>query len=376
MRIGLRLTDDQLAVAGRLAELIGADGFDGLAAAAVAGAAQELAQPRWQASRPPAPAPGTARRPRDVALDAVLPAASAVALALRAGQRLRIAQVRGGQCVDLRAFAPGGPVFSAARTRANHGIHPTVGASLWSTAPETPLLTIVADTAPAHDLCFPPCSEDEYRRHAGIAGHRGCAELHAGVQSRVAAGAGAAGDDVLNLWLPSAVGEDGRLRSWPAACRRGDLVELRAEREVVVTLSTCPDDLFGSSQYEPGPVRVIVSGTVAGEPSLVPWPGAPPASALAGNAVGVSVPAADVARLDEVVARGWLGVSRAAALRALIFRLYERQTAAPAGTTRPGAPPTTPAAAPPTAPPGRPPTAPPGRPHRRGPATTPRSAAS
>ena len=36
------------------------------------------------------------------------------------------------------------------------------------------------------------------------------------------------GDDVLNLWLPSAVRPDGLLVSWPAACRTGDAVALRA----------------------------------------------------------------------------------------------------------------------------------------------------
>ena len=78
---------------------------------------------------------------------------------------------------------------------------------------------------------------------------------------------------------------------------------------MVVTLSTCPDDLFGSSQYEPGPVRVqIVSGGAAG--SLAPprertwsaaprWPSAPPASALARNEVVVSLPDIELGEVDE-----------------------------------------------------------------------------
>ena len=114
---------------------------------------------------------------------------------------------------------------------------------------------------------------------------------------------------MLNLWLPSAVDDQGRLRSWPAACRRGDHVDLQADRDVVVTLSTCPDDLFGSSQYEPGPVRVIVSAGASlappGEPtwSAAPgWPSAPPASALARNEVVVSLPDTELGEVDKVVA--------------------------------------------------------------------------
>jgi uncharacterized protein YcgI (DUF1989 family) len=252
-------------------------------------------------------------------LDKMLPAASAVALTLSSGQRLRVQQLKDGQGVDLHVEERGGRTFSAARTRAEHGINPTVGASLWSTRPEIPLMSIAADTAPAHDLCFPPCSEFEYEHQFGIPGHLGCAELH------TAANAGR-NEDVFNLWLPSAVDRDGRLRWWPAACRRGDHIDLEAETEVVVTLSTCPDDLFGTSQYEPGPVRVIVSGE---EPFQAPpdWPTKPPPSALAHNEVSVSIADDARDRVDELAARGWLGRARAAVLRALVFRLIESLTA-------------------------------------------------
>jgi uncharacterized protein YcgI (DUF1989 family) len=335
MTVRLLLTDYQLAVAERLLAMTGAANLDQLAAAAVADAGRRAPEARWRRPRPARPR--TTSRPAEVCLDAVLPAASGAWLALSAGQQLRLQQITDGQCVDLHVFEPGGRSFSAARTRALHGIHPSVGASLWSTPPEVPLLSIVADTAPGHDLCFPPCSEREYERHAGIGGHLGCAELHKAarvLQARAlqTPGAPSTGDEVLNLWLPSAVDDQGGLRSWPAACRRGDYVELRADRDVVVTLSTCPDDLFGSSQYEPGPVRVIVSGGTAG--SLAPgrernsaaapsWPSAPPAAALARNEIVVSLPNTELSEVDRVAAAGWLGYRRAAVLRALIFRWHE-----------------------------------------------------
>jgi uncharacterized protein YcgI (DUF1989 family) len=350
MTVRLLLTDYQLAVAERLLDITGAGNFDQLAAAAVDDAQRRSPEASWQRPRPPRPRKTSV--PRDISLDSVLPAASGASLALSAGQQLRVQQITDGQCVDLQVFEPGGRSFSAARTRALHGIHPSIGASLWSTPPEVPLLTIVADTAPGHDLCFPPCSELEYERHAGISGHLGCAELHnaaRAVQARaLQAGPPQArarhtpstpptGDEVLNLWLPSAVDDQGELCSWPAACRRGDYVELRADRDVVVTLSTCPDDVFGSSQYEPGPVRVIVSaGAGAGtrtdeRSSATPpgWPTSPPASALACNDVIVSLSDTELSELDGVVAGGWLGYGRAAVLRAMLFRLHESLASPP-----------------------------------------------
>ncbi len=333
MPVRLRLTDFQLAVAERLRAITGATTYDGLGAEALAHERGRRPDPRWQRPRPPSPL--NTERPTHVRLAAILPAATGASLELSAGHCLRVEQIKDGQCVDLGVVATDGRSFSAARTRAAHGIHPSAGASLWSTAPEVRLMSIVADTAPGHDLCFPPCSEHEYELHCGIRGHLGCAELHAAARARRDPTAVKTGDDVLNLWLPSAVGADGRLRSWPVACRTGDFVELRAEADVVVTLSTCPDDLFGSSQYEPGPVRIIVADGHGGQGpkpvGVTAWPTAPPASALARNTVSIALPATEQRCLDDLAASGWLGTSRATVLRALIFRLFESLVSSPAG---------------------------------------------
>src|SRR5262249_40776063 len=127
-------------------------------------------------------------------------------------------------------------------------------------------------------------------------------------------------------WLPSAVTPDGQLRSWPVACRRGDYIDLQAETEVGVTLSTCPDDLFGSSQYEPGPVRVIVSGGHHRQQGPRAWPTGSPASAPARHEVPIDLPDVHLRQVDEIAARGWLGRTRAAVVRALMFRHVESQT--------------------------------------------------
>ncbi len=323
MIVRLRLTDYQLAVAEHLKTLAGAEAVSELALKAVEHEQTRSPESRWRLPRPDTPA--AACRPDHVRLDRLLPAATAVALSLGSGQCLRVQQLKDGQCADLRIFEPDGRTFSAARTRAEHGINPTAGARLWSTAPEIPLMSIKADTAPGHDLCFPPCSEFEYSHQFGIAGHLGCTELHAEAQARHSPATANPGDDVFNLWLPSAVDADGRLRSWPAACRRGDYIDLQAETDVVLTLSTCPDDLFGSSQYEPGPVRVIVSGGHELH-ELPAWPSGPPTSALARDEVSISLPPDALNRVDQLAARGWLGCARAPALRALMFRFIESLT--------------------------------------------------
>jgi uncharacterized protein len=320
--IVLALTDYQRAVVRRMLAMTCTADLDALAAAAVEHDRRRPPDPRWKECRPgpggsagPAPDPETTT----MLLDLTLPAATAGALALRRGDHLRIEQLKDGQGVDLQVA---GGRFSAAMARAAHGINPTIGATLRSATTSGSLLTIVQDTAPGHDLCFPACSELEYAEFAGLGGHLGCVELHAAA----CAGAGlpaSASDDVLNLWLPSAVNADGRLRSWPAACRRGDYVTLRAEADVVVTLSCCPDDLFGTSQYEPKPVRVMVIGDPHGGRATFAWPAEAPRSAIPRHELPVTLRPEDLGYVDRWAEREWLGVDRPAVTRALILRLHE-----------------------------------------------------
>jgi uncharacterized protein len=318
--IVLALTDYQRAVADQLLSITGTSDFDALAAAAVEHDRRRAPEPRWTGHRHPV---GPAPEPEPGALVSLTPpAASAGVVALRGGDRLRIAQLDDGQGVDLRAFTPDGAGLSAARTRATYGVNPTTGAVL-VTAASRPLLTIVQDSAPGHDLLFPACTEAEYTQYAGVAGHLGCAELHR--DALAAAGLDAAGEDVLNLWLPSAVDGTGRLCSWPAACRTGDRVVLRAQTDLLVSLSCCPDDLFGTSQYEPKPVAVSISGEAGatGERTTFGWPSGPPPSAIARHDLAVELSAEDLEHVDRWAERGWLGRDRRAVTRALMFRLHE-----------------------------------------------------
>jgi uncharacterized protein len=305
MKLGLQLNDHQLAV-------LGPASIDELVATAVGYDAGRPPQERWQAARRAAPqrsegSPGTLVEP-----------GAAIGLELAPGETLRIEQVVDGQCADLNAFVLDDTrrPFSAARTRMLHGLHPTTGAVLWSAPPEIPLLTVVADTAAEHDLGFPMCTEAEYQRATGIAGHPNCFDIQLEAQRD----RGVTPHDPLNLWLPSEVSANGELLSWPVACRRGDYVELRAETDLLVVVNPCPDDLFGSSQYEPGPVLVKASSeaaaVISGHPLGQRW-----------HEIDVELPDALGAHLAELRARGWLGFTDAAVARALLFRWWEAQSA-------------------------------------------------
>ncbi|MGN6167807.1 MAG: hypothetical protein ACTHQQ_06500, partial [Solirubrobacteraceae bacterium] len=119
MVVRMRLTDYQLAVAERAKDGMGATTFDELAAQAVDHERRRQPETLWRPERPRPRA--AAPRPDHVQLDRVLPAASAVALTVRSGQRLRLQQLKDGQGADLHVQERAGRAFSAARTRAEHG---------------------------------------------------------------------------------------------------------------------------------------------------------------------------------------------------------------------------------------------------------------
>lgn len=310
-----------------VAEAIPAGSLEAVLADAVQFESSREPERRWATPRPAARRI-TANRSGSL-LDAVIAPASGFAVTLAPGDTIRIEQVADGQGVDLSVHELAGRQrhLSAGRTRAMHGIHPTVGATLFSTPPEVPLLRIVADTAPSHDLSFPACTPLEYEQLTGLAGHLSCSEIHAELAARWSLPP-MGGDDVLNLWLPTAVDPAGMLRWWPTWCRRGDRIDLRAERDVLVILSTCPDDLFGSSQYDPSPVRVIVRGDGHGHGHTTAGSGTRHEATLPGPAdrrheVEVQLSPIVSRYIDGVLASGWLGYTPGAVARALIFRHYE-----------------------------------------------------
>lgn len=298
-----------------------AESLEALLADAVQFDSSREPESRWAAPRPPARRVTPSRS--DALIDAVIAPASGFATELAQGDTIRIEQIADGQGVDLSVHELTGRQrrLSAGRTRAMHGMRPTVGATLFSTPPEVPLLTIVADTAPSHDLSFPACTPLEYEQLTGLTGHRSCSELHAELAAMWSPPP-AGGDDVLNLWLPTAVDPTGMLRWWPTWCRRGDRIDFLAQRDVLVILSTCPDDLFGSSQYDPSPVRVIVRGrdrARSGTRREATLPGLPDQR----HEVEVRLSPIVGRHIDSVLAGGWLGYTPGAVARALVFRHYE-----------------------------------------------------
>jgi uncharacterized protein len=174
----------------------------------------------------------------------VLQARAGLALPLRAGDRLRITNLEGGQVVDMWALSPdGGEWMSMEHTRTSLGkLVPAPRDHLYSSR-RRPLLTLVEDTSPGtHDTLIAACDRERYRQLGATEYHPNCADNF----QRALAERGVDADRVpapLNLFMNIRWQPDGSLEWLPSPARAGDEVTLEAEADVTVVLSACPMDL-------------------------------------------------------------------------------------------------------------------------------------
>lgn len=211
----------------------------------------------------------------------ILAARTGTCLRLAPGDSITVVNTMGGQVVDTWAVNPHDPAehLSMPHTRtALSRLTPRVGDALVSDRRRA-LLTMVEDTSPGvHDTLIAACDEERYRR-LGVRGeHPSCAVNFRAALAGFGVEPGAAVPCPLNLFMHISWDADGRLEFRPAPAEPGDLVTLRAEREVVVVLSACPMDVNPINGGEPSDVEVrLTCGPMrdGGDP----WPHRPEGAA-------------------------------------------------------------------------------------------------
>lgn len=182
-------------------------------------------------------------------------------LRLAAGQVLRVSSPTGGQVADVTAFAADDPDewLSSGRTIDYGGtIYVTTGSVLYSNR-STPMLTITADTAGRHDFVISPCSAEMFERLYGVSGHPSCLENLAtnlrpfGIPpDRI--------PTTLNLFMVvTPEPGTGRITIEPPSSEPGDLVELRAEIDLIVGVAACSAELTNNGTLEPIDIEVADS---------------------------------------------------------------------------------------------------------------------
>jgi urea carboxylase-associated protein 1 len=180
---------------------------------------------------------------------------------LRAGETLRIVDLHGNQAVDTLFFDAHDLAnrYSAVDTlREQANAYLTLGSRLLALDGE-PLVTITDDTCGRHDTLGGACSQEsnvvrygEHTRHMHACRQTFLAHALAwGLEKR----------DLthnVNFFMNVPVTPQGGLTFEDGVSAPGKYVELRAERDVIVLISNCPQLNNPCNAYDPTPVRLLV----------------------------------------------------------------------------------------------------------------------
>jgi urea carboxylase-associated protein 1 len=182
---------------------------------------------------------------------------------VKAGQFFRIVDLEGNQAVDTLFYNAADPEerYSANDTiRAQNNIYLAAGSKLQSNNGNT-LLTIVADTCGRHDTLGGACSaESNTVRYALEKRHmHSCRDSFLLALAR--SGQGLTKRDLssnINFFMNVPVTEDGELTFADGISAPGRYVEMRAEMDVLVLISNCPQLNNPCNAYNPTPVQLLI----------------------------------------------------------------------------------------------------------------------
>src|SRR5690554_5462159 len=106
----------------------------------------------------------------------VIPGGHARAFQVRQGHLLQVTDVEGQQVADFFAFneLDHHECSSPSHTRISlRSLALRVGDEIRSSL-RYPMLKVIEDTSPSHDLLIPACDEQRYLLDYGVSGHRSC----------------------------------------------------------------------------------------------------------------------------------------------------------------------------------------------------------
>ncbi|MEV5844524.1 urea amidolyase associated protein UAAP2 [Streptomyces sp. NPDC051985] len=202
---------------------------------------------------------GTSTRTRT----AVVPARAAWSAVIPEGDTLTITDLHGNQAVDFLVYDAHDTAvrYSAPDTiHAQGSLFLTTGSVLMSNE-HTPLMTVVADEVGRHDTVGGACSKESNTLRYG---HHTWSQ-HACVDNFLAEGArhGLGKRDLvsnINWYMNVPVEKDGTLGIVDGISAPGLKLTLRAERDVLVLVSNCPQINNPCNGFDPTAVEMTIAG--------------------------------------------------------------------------------------------------------------------
>ncbi|AFR03906.1 urea carboxylase-associated family protein [Pectobacterium brasiliense] len=192
----------------------------------------------------------------------VIPAGEPYLFEVKQGQTLRLLDLEGNQAVDTLFYRVDDPSerYDPQRTlRRQNSVYLTTGSVLYSNL-GNPLLTIVADTCGRHDTLGGACAQESNTVRYALDRRymHSCRDnflsacLHDGRLNKKDIGAN------INFFMNVPVTAEGGLTFEDGISAPGKYVELRAETDVIVLISNCPQLNNPCNGWNPTPAEVLI----------------------------------------------------------------------------------------------------------------------
>src|SRR6202045_3441974 len=202
-------------------------------------------------------------RSEDAVFDYILPSGEGWMHEIKSGQRFRIVDLEGNQAVDTLFYNARDRTdrYSAQDTIREQGsIYLTTGTKLISTEGNV-LLTIVADTCGRHDTLGGACAAESNMVRYALEKRsmhacrqsflKGIQQWKHGMEKR----------DItsnINFFMNVPVTPEGGLTFEDGVSDAGKYVELRAEMDVLMLISNCPQLNNPCNGYNPTPIQILI----------------------------------------------------------------------------------------------------------------------
>ncbi|WP_426767987.1 urea amidolyase associated protein UAAP2 [Erwinia aphidicola] len=204
----------------------------------------------------------SAKQASDAVMRHTIPAGEPYLFEVKKGQTVRLHDLEGNQAVDTLFYSAANPRerYDAQRTlRRQNNAYLTSGSVLYSNL-GNPLLTIVADTCGRHDTLGGACAQESntVRYHADKRYMHSCRDnflcacIHDGRLHKRDIAAN------INFFMNVPVTPEGGLTFADGISAAGKYVELRAECDVIVLISNCPQLNNPCNGWNPTAAEVLV----------------------------------------------------------------------------------------------------------------------
>jgi urea carboxylase-associated protein 1 len=197
--------------------------------------------------------------PGRIVFEIAVPAKGETSFVLKDGQVFRTIDVEGKQVADVMLYRLQDPeerYWVANTIKLNGKAYLTTGHTLYSDR-ANPMATIVADTCGTHDTLCGSCSADiDFVRYQ-VKWHPNCTDNFVRSLARYNL---KRHDMVMsfNLFMNAPVQPDGSFAIVEPRSSSGDYIDIRADMDVIVCFSNCPQDLNPCNGFNPTALHIVV----------------------------------------------------------------------------------------------------------------------